>query len=102
MSIYRERIRVRPLLAVAAAVSLVGCGSTPTPGSAITATPATESPAPTATAANTTNAPAVEPGTAPPPEAPTTAATAPAKPLTLPNGSPACGNVAKRAPPCQP
>jgi hypothetical protein len=98
----QERIRVRPLLAVVAATTLVACGSSQPAPAAPEPAAATNGAAPAPPAA-TTGATA----SSPPPvdtthttASPTPATTVDAaKPAVLPNGSPACGNVSKRASP---
>jgi hypothetical protein len=77
---------VRPLLTVAA-VTLAACGSSGVPA-AIQPDPEAVTP-PAATAVATANATAGMTGPAPE-----------ATPRVMPNGRPACGNVAMRAPPC--
>ena len=110
----RERIKVRPLLAVAAAFSLAACGSsqpsasaTAPPIGAIAPTPVATSEAPATGALESSKAvaPTSNALATPAPTTPTPTESPAAKPLTMPNGSPACGNVTMRAPPnpnCKP
>lgn len=91
---HRERSKVRPLLAVVAVVSLAACGSATkpavaTPSTASTSAPVEASPKPATTAAATTPASAGSTLEKTPDD--------PATPLLMPNGSPASGNVGKRA-----
>jgi hypothetical protein len=80
-----RRSAARPLLAVAA-VSLAACGSTALPAQ-ISPDPAA-APSPTAATVSGATAGAVAP--------------VEATPRVMPDGRPACGNVAMRAPPCEP
>src|SRR5207247_5239723 len=91
-----KRLVARPLLAVAAATSLLACGSSTAPASTqvVNVPPASGPAGATADAPAPSVAASAKTVTSPVLAAPAPAAPAAATPRTTPNGRPASGNVA--------